>query len=220
LPCEKLAPAVAAQIKRSELPLTSRSAVPCCPLLSSAVLGIPESRGCQDGPRRLWLLPSDYAAFPILSRTCVRYAGAVGTWHDLNVGRPITAPLERCAELLGVDLATIREAAANVEPYLRTDDTRIWSLMQLERQLRPGSTGGVAAATSTADGPQRPTNRNRTSPTYGTIVEHGRPHPYQLNAGNRCADRHSCRSRPTVGAQGMRSISPLVCVLPMGLETR
>jgi hypothetical protein len=39
------------------------------------------------------------------------------------------------------------------------------------------------------------------------------PHPYQLNAGNRCADRHSCRSRPTVGAQGMRSISVLVCVV-------
>ena len=49
----------------------------------------------------------------------------------MNVGRPIAAPLELCAELLGVDLATIREAAANVEPYLRTDGTRIWSLMQL-----------------------------------------------------------------------------------------
>ena len=38
------------------------------------------------------------------------------------------------------------------------------------------------------------------------------PHPYQLNAGNRCADRPFPRSRPTVGAQGMRSIRPLVCV--------
>jgi hypothetical protein len=45
--------------------------------------------------------------------------------------------MERCAELLGIDLATIREAAANVEPYVRADGTRIWSLMQLERQLRP-----------------------------------------------------------------------------------
>jgi hypothetical protein len=61
----------------------------------------------------------------------------VGTWHDLDVGRPIAAPLERCAELLGVDLATIRTAAANVEPYLRADGTKVWSLMQLERQLRP-----------------------------------------------------------------------------------
>jgi hypothetical protein len=57
------------------------------------------------------------------------------------VGRPIVAPLERCAELLGVDLAAIRAAAANVEPYLRADGTRIWSLMQLERQLRPEAYG-------------------------------------------------------------------------------
>jgi hypothetical protein len=61
----------------------------------------------------------------------------VGTWHDLDLGRPIAAPLERCAELLGVDLATIGEAAANVEPYIRADGTGIWSLTQLERQLRP-----------------------------------------------------------------------------------
>jgi hypothetical protein len=57
------------------------------------------------------------------------------------VGRPIAAPLPRCAELLGVDLATVREVAANVEPYLRADGTRIWSLMQLERQLRPEAYG-------------------------------------------------------------------------------
>jgi hypothetical protein len=65
----------------------------------------------------------------------------MGTWHDLDVGRPIAAPLERCAELLGVDLATIYAAAANVEPYLHADGTRIWSLMQLERQLRPEAYG-------------------------------------------------------------------------------
>jgi hypothetical protein len=65
----------------------------------------------------------------------------VGTWHDLDVGRPIAAPLERCAELLGVDLATLRELAAKVEPYIRADGTRIWSLTQLERQLRPAAYG-------------------------------------------------------------------------------
>jgi hypothetical protein len=27
--------------------------------------------------------------------------------------------------------------AANVEPYIRVDGTKVWSLMQLERQLRP-----------------------------------------------------------------------------------
>jgi hypothetical protein len=52
------------------------------------------------------------------------------------VGRPIAAPLERCAELLGVDLATARELAAKVEPYIRADGTKVWSLMQLERQLQ------------------------------------------------------------------------------------
>ena len=71
------------------------------------------------------------------SRTCVRYSGAVGTWHDPGLGRPIAAPLDRCAELLGVDLASLREAAAKVEPYIRADGARIWSLMQLERELRP-----------------------------------------------------------------------------------
>jgi hypothetical protein len=85
--------------------------------------------------------PLDYAAFSIRFRTCVRYAGPVGTWQDPGLGRPIAAPLERCAELLGVDPAAIRAAAANVEPYLRTDGTRIWSLMQLERQLRPEAYG-------------------------------------------------------------------------------
>jgi hypothetical protein len=65
----------------------------------------------------------------------------VGTWHDADLGRPIAAPLDQCAELLGVELATIREVAANVEPYLRADGTKVWSLMQLERQLRPGAFG-------------------------------------------------------------------------------
>jgi hypothetical protein len=65
----------------------------------------------------------------------------VGTWQDLDLGRPIAAPLERCAELLGVDLVTVRELATTVEPYIRADGTRIWSLMQLERQLRPKAYG-------------------------------------------------------------------------------
>jgi hypothetical protein len=95
----------------------------------------------QRGPPRLRAALSDYAAFPIYSRTCVRYVGPVGTWYDLDLGRPIAAPLERCAELLGVDLATVRELAAKVEPYIRADGTRIWSLTQLERQLRPEAYG-------------------------------------------------------------------------------
>ena len=65
----------------------------------------------------------------------------MGTWQDPDLGRPIAAPLERCAELLGVDLATVRELADKLEPYVRADGTRIWSLMQLERQLRPEAYG-------------------------------------------------------------------------------
>jgi hypothetical protein len=36
--------------------------------------------------------------------------------------------------LLGVDLTTIRELATKVEPYVRVDGTKVWSLMQLERE--------------------------------------------------------------------------------------
>jgi uncharacterized protein len=56
-----------------------------------------------------------------------------------DLDRPIAALLERCAQLLGADLATVGKLAANIEPYLRADGTRIWSLMQLERQLRPAA---------------------------------------------------------------------------------
>jgi hypothetical protein len=59
----------------------------------------------------------------------------VGTRQDPGLGRPIAAPLERCAELLGIDLATVRELAAGIEPYIRSDGIKVWSLMPLERQL-------------------------------------------------------------------------------------
>ena len=69
----------------------------------------------------------------------------MGTWEadDPAYARPIAAPLGRCAELLGVDLATLDEAAAHVQPYVRVDGTKVWSLMQLERQLRPQAYGRV-----------------------------------------------------------------------------
>ena len=77
----------------------------------------------------------------------------MGTWYDPELGRPIAAPLERCAELLGVDLATVRKLAADVEPYLRADGTKVWSLMQLERRYGRRPTAGGAAATWTGDEP-------------------------------------------------------------------
>jgi len=54
-----------------------------------------------------------------------------------------------------VDMATVGELAAEVEPYVRADSTRIWSLMHLERQLRPEAYERRRAATSTVD-PLRP----------------------------------------------------------------
>jgi hypothetical protein len=51
--------------------------------------------------------------------------------------------LERCSELLGVALATVCRAAADVEPYVRADGTKVWSLVQLERRLRPEAYGRV-----------------------------------------------------------------------------
>jgi len=67
------------------------------------------------------------------------------TWevHDPPPSRPVAASLERCAELLGIDLATVHRAAAHTEPYVRVDGTKVWSLMQLERQLRPQAYGRV-----------------------------------------------------------------------------
>jgi hypothetical protein len=70
---------------------------------------------------------------------------AMWTWeaHDPAFNRPLAAPLERCTELLGVDLETIRTVAADVEPYVRVDGTKVWSLMQLERRLHPEAYGRV-----------------------------------------------------------------------------
>src|SRR4029453_11115397 len=47
------------------------------------------------------------------------------------------------------------------------------------------------------------------------LIPRGGPRPwrsYQLNAGNRCADRPFRRSRSTVAAKVIRSIGALVCV--------
>jgi hypothetical protein len=83
--------------------------------------------------------------FHCSSNICSSSISIVGTWEadDPAYLRPIAAPLERCAELLGVDLVTITGAATHIEPYVRVDGTKVWSLMQLERQLRPQAYGRV-----------------------------------------------------------------------------
>jgi hypothetical protein len=67
------------------------------------------------------------------------------TWeaHDPALTRPVAVSLERCAELLRVELSAVRQAAAHVEPYIRVDGTKVWSLRQLERRLRPNACGRV-----------------------------------------------------------------------------
>jgi hypothetical protein len=83
-------------------------------------------------------------------------------------GRPIAAPLERCAELLGVGLATVGDLAARVEPYVRADGARISSLMQLEQQLRPEAYGRRRGGY--LDRRQTPGRGCRASPAYpGTV---------------------------------------------------
>jgi hypothetical protein len=63
--------------------------------------------------------------------------------QDQTLAWPVAAPLERCAELLEVEIAAVSAAAAHAEPYLRVDGSKIWSLMQLERQLHPDAYGRV-----------------------------------------------------------------------------
>jgi hypothetical protein len=117
----------------------------CCPaapdhwdhrLNRPAASSLPREREGQ-GP----IHPGALGSIPDSISNMCSIAIAVGTWQDPDLGQPIAAPLERCAELLGIDLATVRELAAKLEPYVRADGTRIWSLMQLERQLRPETYG-------------------------------------------------------------------------------
>jgi hypothetical protein len=97
-----------------------------------------------------------------------------GTWHDPDLGRPILASLERCAQQLGVELATARRLAATVEPYLRADGTRIWSLMQLDRQLRPEAyrrrRGGGYLDRRPAPAADAPTNPSGGRPLAASMV--------------------------------------------------
>jgi hypothetical protein len=59
------------------------------------------------------------------------------TWEAPDFYRPIAAPLDHCAELLGVDLATSTRWPATSSPTSAQTAPKVWSLMQLEQQLRP-----------------------------------------------------------------------------------
>ena len=79
------------------------------------------------------------------SNMCSSTLPGMQAWEtqDQTFTWPVAASLERCAELLGVELAAVSAAAAQVEPYLRVDGTKVWSLMQLERHLHPDAYGRV-----------------------------------------------------------------------------
>jgi hypothetical protein len=46
-------------------------------------------------------------------------------------------PLDQCAELLGVDLATLRELAAGIEPYVRAEGATIFVRVRVEQPTPP-----------------------------------------------------------------------------------
>ena len=52
---------------------------------------------------------------------------------------PIAAPLARVAELLGVDLAEVTDAAERVAPYITADGRRLWSVKLIERVIDPNA---------------------------------------------------------------------------------
>ena len=86
-------------------------------------------------------------------------------------------PLERCAELLGVDLATIYEAAANVEPYLRADGARIWPPSACRQRAitnGPQAVSNIENANPTPSPTTSPTPNPTPSPTTYCLVGKGR----------------------------------------------
>ena len=152
-----------------------------------------------DAPR-LTFGPQSAPVASVLRRACPVAVGSIpdslsnassigclgGTWHDPDLGRPIAAPLQRCAQLLGVDLATIQEAAANVEPYICADGSRVWSLMQLERQLRPEVL--------------RPTARRLSRPPTNAAVAHAAKH--RPDQGDRHLQEPRWRTPPSKNTIG------------------
>jgi hypothetical protein len=51
--------------------------------------------------------------------------------------RPIAAPLEECAWVLGDPEAEVRRAAEGIKPYRHADGHPVWSVFLIERALHP-----------------------------------------------------------------------------------
>ena len=99
-----------------------------CRLPGSAKL--PPQRG---PPRPCWTTQRSRSILELVFDTLVRW-GPGTTWTWAGRSRPRWSSARSCS---GSTSPPVRELAAKVEPYLRADGTRIWSLTQLERQLRP-----------------------------------------------------------------------------------
>jgi hypothetical protein len=112
----------------------------------------------------------------------------VGTWEadDPAYSRPIAAPL-KCAELLGVDLATIQDAVTHIRPYVQVDGTKVWSLMQLERHLRPQAYGRVRGAISPVAGSEPLTGERHDRQMFSSPIQASAPLPRL-----RCLDSVLC----------------------------
>jgi hypothetical protein len=73
---------------------------------------------------------------------------AAGKFADLldpagTYGRPVAATVEDAAELLGLPLRRVRQAAERVEPYRHADGSGRWSLRELEREVGRRRRGGT-----------------------------------------------------------------------------
>jgi hypothetical protein len=106
------------------------------------------------------------------------------------------------------------------QPLAITLDGELRALLSTRNRLRAAGQGCALRPLCAGDARPQPQSKEttveccrRSEPAWWAWLDlNQRPHPYQLNAGNRCADRHFCRSRSTVGVEGNRSIRPLVCV--------
>ena len=93
----------------------------------------------------------------------------VGTWHDPEAGRQIAAPLERCAELLSVDLPRPRAGRRRRTVHSRGRH-EVWSLMLLERQHRPEHFGRRRGGY--LDRPRRTAGTNAPGASRDTLGGH------------------------------------------------
>jgi len=77
---------------------------------------------------------------PVVANLAVRLAIDLRSTRT-SLPRPAHSQRVSTSPLLEVPLCLLQpgrpQLAANVEPYIRADGTKVWSLMQLERQLQP-----------------------------------------------------------------------------------